>query len=395
MPGNAAHRNVALVVAAGRGHRLGGALPKQYLSLAGEPVLRHALRAFLTCPGIDKVAAVINPDDRGLFESATAGLALAPPISGGETRQQSVLRGLEALEPMAPERVLIHDAARPLVDHGTIGRVLSALQGAPGAIAGVPVTDTLKRAAGGTIGETVERANLWRAQTPQGFRFPEILAAHRALAKAGETGVTDDAAVAERAGLAVALVMGSDDNLKITTKDDLARAERLCAALEGEVRTGMGIDAHRFGPGDHLWLCGIKLPFDKTLAGHSDADVGLHAATDALLGAIGAGDIGLHFPPGDEKWRGAPSHLFLRHAADMVAGRGGRVLNLDITIVCERPRIGPHRESMAARVAEILGLARERVSVKATTTEQMGFTGRGEGIVAQAVATVRLPATGP
>jgi 2-C-methyl-D-erythritol 4-phosphate cytidylyltransferase/2-C-methyl-D-erythritol 2,4-cyclodiphosphate synthase len=382
--------NVALVVAAGRGLRVGGAVPKQYLRVGSQPILRRALGAFLSHRSIDKVAAVINPEDRDLFDAAAAGLDLLPPIDGGATRQESVLRGLEALVPVAPDRVLIHDAARPFVDAATIDRVLAGLDRAAGAIAGVPVTDTLKRGAGELVGETVDRTGLWRAQTPQGFRFADILEAHRAAAREGAMASTDDAAVAERARLAVALVLGSEDNLKITTDDDLKRAERMCAA-EAEVRTGLGFDAHRFGPGDHVWLCGIRIPFEKGLAGHSDADVGLHAATDALLGAIGAGDIGLHFPPSDEKWRGAPSRIFLRHAADLVAGRGGRVLNLDVTIVCERPRVGPHREAMTARVAEILGLAQERVSVKATTTEQMGFVGRGEGIAAQAVATVRLP----
>jgi 2-C-methyl-D-erythritol 4-phosphate cytidylyltransferase/2-C-methyl-D-erythritol 2,4-cyclodiphosphate synthase len=383
--------NVALVVAAGRGHRVGGALPKQYLRVGGQPILRRALGAFLSHRSIDKVAAVINPEDRDLFDAAVVGLDLLPPIAGGATRQESVLRGLEALVSVAPERVLIHDAARPFVDVATIDRVLAGLERTAGAIASVPVTDTLKRGSGGLIVETVDRTDLWRAQTPQGFRFADILEAHRSAAREGSAASTDDAAVAERAGLAVTLVMGSEDNLKITTDEDLKRAERMCGAGQVEVRTGMGIDAHRFGPGDHVWLCGVRIPFEKGLTGHSDADVGLHAATDALLGAIAAGDIGVHFPPSVEEWCGAPSHLFLRFAADKVAERGGRILNLDVTLICEQPRIGPHREAMVARVADILGLTTDRVSIKATTTEQMGFTGRAEGIAAQAVATVRLP----
>ena len=384
MPGN-----LALVVAAGRGHRLGGGTPKQYLPLAGLPLLRHSLAAFASHPRIDAVAAVIAADDRALYESAAAGLDLLPPIAGGATRQESVRNGLEALAAANPARVLIHDAARPFVDSTIIGRVLDALDRTPAAIAAVPVADTLKRAEKERIAATVERRDLWRAQTPQGFRFPAILEAHRAAAQGPE--LTDDAMVAERAGLAVTLVMGSEDNFKVTTAEDLKRAERFAAAL-GEIRTGTGFDAHRFAEGKSLWLCGIEIPFEKTLSGHSDADVGLHAATDALLGTIGAGDIGAHFPPSDPKWRGAASHRFLRFAADLIAQAGGTVVNLDITLICEQPRIGPHREAMVARVAEILGLPASRVSVKATTTEGMGFTGRGEGIAALAVAAVRLPA---
>ena len=397
MPGN-----VALVVAAGRGHRIGGETPKQYLPVGGEPILRYSLRAFAGHGRIDAVAAVINADDRALYDGAAAGLALLPPISGGATRRESVLRGLKALEPRAPDRVLIHDAARPFVDAATIDRVLAALEDAPGAIAAVPVADTLKRERGGKgeaerrIAATVPRAGLWRAQTPQGFDFAAILDAHRSLAGAGnQAEFTDDAAVAELAGLAVALVAGSEDNLKVTTADDLRRAERLAGAAGAEIRTGTGFDVHRFAAGDHVWLCGVWVPFDQGLAGHSDADVGLHALTDALLGAIGEGDIGIHFPPSDPKWRDASSQTFLRHAGDLVAARAGAIVNLDVTLICERPKIGPHRNAMTARIAEILGLERDRVSVKATTTERLGFTGRGEGIAAQAVATVRLAPSPP
>jgi 2-C-methyl-D-erythritol 4-phosphate cytidylyltransferase / 2-C-methyl-D-erythritol 2,4-cyclodiphosphate synthase len=380
---------IALIVAAGRGHRFGGPMPKQYRDLAGRPMLRYCVEAFLNHPNVDDVRVIIHPDDRALYDRAVEGLTLLEPVPGGAERQDSARLGLESLVPLKPSCVLIHDAARPFPDAYTIARAIAALDREPGAIVAVPVTDTLKRAGdGGAIEETVPREKLWRAQTPQAFRFDAILSAHRAAA--GHA-LTDDAAVAERAGLTVALVPGSEDNLKVTSEDDLARAaQRLAGA--GEARTGMGFDVHRFGPGDHVWLCGVKIGHTHGLLGHSDADVGLHAATDAILGAIGAGDIGQHFPPSDEKWRGAPSHVFLAHAADLVRKRGGAILNIDVTFICERPKIGPHRAAMSARTAEILGIAVERVSVKATTTERLGFTGRDEGMAAQAIATVRLPA---
>jgi 2-C-methyl-D-erythritol 4-phosphate cytidylyltransferase / 2-C-methyl-D-erythritol 2,4-cyclodiphosphate synthase len=379
---------IALVVAAGRGFRLGGPLPKQYLPLGGAAVLRYSVATFLAHPGVDHVRVVIHPDDRPLYDAAVAGLDLLPPVHGGAQRQDSVRNGLASLAEAAPDRVLIHDGARPFVDAATIDRVLAALQDHPGAIAALPIRDTVKRDSGGRIVDTVERRGLWRAQTPQGFGYSEIMAAHRA-AEGAE--LSDDAAVAEQAGLAVALVDGSEENFKVTTTDDLLRAERHLAMQRGDIRTGQGFDVHAFGAGDHVWLCGLKIPHGQGLVGHSDADVGLHALTDALLGALGAGDIGMHFPPSDPAWRGAPSHRFLRHAADLVAAAGGSVAHCDVTLICERPKIGPHREAMVARIAEILGLDPRRVSVKATTTEQLGFTGRGEGIAAQAIATVRLP----
>jgi 2-C-methyl-D-erythritol 4-phosphate cytidylyltransferase / 2-C-methyl-D-erythritol 2,4-cyclodiphosphate synthase len=379
---------IALVVAAGRGFRLGGPLPKQQLPLGGAAVLRYSVATFLAHPGVDHVRVVIHPDDRPLYDAAVAGLDLLPPVHGGAQRQDSVRNGLASLAEAAPDRVLIHDGARPFVDAATIDRVLAALQDHPGAIAALPIRDTVKRDSGGRIVDTVERRGLWRAQTPQGFGYSEIMAAHRA-AEGAE--LSDDAAVAEQAGLAVALVDGSEENFKVTTTDDLLRAERHLAMQRGDIRTGQGFDVHAFGAGDHVWLCGLKIPHGQGLVGHSDADVGLHALTDALLGALGAGDIGMHFPPSDPAWRGAPSHRFLRHAADLVAAAGGSVAHCDVTLICERPKIGPHREAMVARIAEILGLDPRRVSVKATTTEQLGFTGRGEGIAAQAIATVRLP----
>ena len=380
---------IALVVAAGRGTRLGGAQPKQYQPLAGRPLLRHSLATLAAHPAVDRVRVVYHPDDRDLYATAVAGLDLLPPVPGGAARQDSVRLGLESLESFSPERVLIHDAARPFVDAATIDRVLAALDATPGAIPALPVADTLKRGAEGKIVATLDRAQLFRAQTPQGFHYREILAAHRAAA--GEE-LSDDAAVAERAGLAVRLVAGSEDNLKVTAPEDFAHAERLIATAAGEFRTGQGFDVHAFGPGDHLWLCGIKVPHERGLIGHSDADVGLHALTDAILGALGDGDIGMHFPPSDPQWRNAPSHLFLRHAADLVRERGGSIVHADVTIICEKPRVGPHRAAMIARIAEILALPTGRVSVKATTTEQLGFTGRGEGMAAQAIVTLRLPA---
>jgi 2-C-methyl-D-erythritol 4-phosphate cytidylyltransferase / 2-C-methyl-D-erythritol 2,4-cyclodiphosphate synthase len=379
---------VALVVAAGRGTRLGAPLPKQYLPLAGKPLLRYSLETLARHPAIGHVRVVFDPDDHAHYEAASRGLDLLPPVAGGAARQDSVRLGLESLDSLAAERVLIHDGARPFLDTGTIDRVLTALDEAPGAIPALPLRDTVKRGAGGIVMDTLDRSSLWRAQTPQGFHYRPILAAHRAAAGSD---LSDDAAVAERAGLAVRLVAGSEENFKVTTGDDLLQAERLLAVRQGDIRTGQGFDVHAFGPGDHVWLCGVKIPHGQGLVGHSDADVGLHAVTDAILGALGAGDIGVHFPPGDAKWRGAPSHLFLRHAADLVAAAGGSIAHVDVTLICERPKIGPHRDAMVARMAEILAIEMRRVSVKATTTEKLGFTGRGEGIAGQAVATLRLP----
>jgi 2-C-methyl-D-erythritol 4-phosphate cytidylyltransferase/2-C-methyl-D-erythritol 2,4-cyclodiphosphate synthase len=378
----------ALIVAAGRGTRFGGALPKQYRPLAGGSVLRHAVAAFAMHPRIVGVQVVIREEDRGIFAEAVAGLAVMPPVPGGAERQDSVRLGLEALVPLDPGRVLIHDAARPCPDAAMIDRVLDALDRAPAAIPALPLGDTVKRVVDGTIRETVDRTQLWRAQTPQGFHFNAILAAHR---EAAGRMLTDDAAVAEAAGMAPVVVQGSEDNLKVTTAQDLAAAERLLRARTGDTRVGQGFDVHPFGPGDHIMVCGIAIPHDRSLVGHSDADVGLHALTDALLGAIGAGDIGMHFPPSEPRWRGAASDGFLAHAAALVRDRGGEITGVDVTIICERPKIAPHRARMIERVAAILGVPPARVSVKATTTERLGFTGRGEGIAAQAVATVRLP----
>lgn len=384
---------VALIVAAGRGTRFGARAdaPKQYLALAGASVLRYAAMAFTAHPRIGGVRVVIHGDDRAHYESATAGLALMAPVTGGATRHESVRLGLESLADSLPAKVLIHDAARPLVDEALIGRVIDALDSGDGAIPALPVADTLKLATGGIVTGTMPRDNVYRAQTPQGFRFAAILAAHRRAAKTTGHDFTDDAAIAEAAGVEVALVPGSEANLKITTDDDLDRAEALLAA-GAEYRTGYGFDVHAFDPArpGPLRLCGVDVPHDHRLTGHSDADVGLHALTDALLGAIAAGDIGTHFPPSDPKWKGADSAIFLAHAAKLVGAAGGRIVHADVTLICEAPRVGPHRDAMRARIATILGIEEARVSVKATTTETLGAIGRGEGLAAQAVATVAL-----
>jgi 2-C-methyl-D-erythritol 4-phosphate cytidylyltransferase/2-C-methyl-D-erythritol 2,4-cyclodiphosphate synthase len=381
----------ALIVAAGRGSRFGGPLPKQYALLEGRPVLRHTLEAYLSAPAIGRLRVVIAPGDRAHYQAAVQGLDLPAPVLGGASRQQSVLNGLEALTGEAPGFVAVHDAARPFVRAADIAACLAAAStaGIDGAVLGVRLADTIKRVdAAGAIVDTVPRANLWRAQTPQVFRYAALLEAHRTAAALGQseaTALTDDAAVAERAGLKVVMVEGSEDNRKITTADDLARNVAM------ETRTAFGFDVHGFGPGSTVMLGGVSIPHTHTLAGHSDADVALHALTDAILGTIGAGDIGKHFPPSDPQWRGVSSDRFLRHAVGLLAARGGRVVHLDLTLVCEAPRIGPHRDAMVASIARIALVDPDRVSVKATTTEKLGFTGRREGIAAQAVATVEIP----
>jgi 2-C-methyl-D-erythritol 4-phosphate cytidylyltransferase/2-C-methyl-D-erythritol 2,4-cyclodiphosphate synthase len=378
---------VALIVAAGRGHRFGAELPKQYLDLGGRKVLAHSLAAFATHPEITGVRAVIHPDDRLLYDLAAHGLSVMAPVHGGAARQDSVRLGLESLADNPPDYVLIHDGARPFIEAGVISRMIAALKDHAGAIPAIPVADTLKRGENGMIVGTQDRANLWRAQTPQAFRYKDILAAHQAMA--GQE-LTDDAAVLEAHGQHVALVLGDENNVKITTRRDLELAEaRFQRPLM--TRTGNGYDVHKFKDGgDHVWLCGVKVPHNQGLEGHSDADVALHALTDALLGAIGAGDIGLHFPPTDMRWKGASSDQFLAHAASLVRAKGGKIVHVDVTIVCERPKVGPHRPAMLARLAEILGIEQGRISVKATTTEGLGFTGRKEGIAAMATATVGL-----
>ncbi|HZH27024.1 MAG TPA: bifunctional 2-C-methyl-D-erythritol 4-phosphate cytidylyltransferase/2-C-methyl-D-erythritol 2,4-cyclodiphosphate synthase [Azospirillaceae bacterium] len=380
-------RTTALVVAAGTGQRFGGDVPKQYMRLGGRPILRRTVEALAACPDVSDILVVVHPDHGDLYATAVDGLDLPPPVSGGDTRQISVRNGLERLaaEAAPPDRVLIHDAARPLIDPGTVARVVAALDEGPAALAAAPVVDTLKRGRDGMVAGTVDRAGLWQAQTPQGFHLDAILDAHRRFP---DLGATDDAALAEAAGLPVRLVPGTPDNFKVTTMADLARAERLLGG--GEYRTGLGYDVHRFGPGDHVVLCGVRVPHDRGVVAHSDGDVAFHAITDALLGTIGAGDIGTHFPPSDERWRGADSGQFVRHAAALVAAAGGTLVHVDVSIVCERPKIGPHRAAMLAWLGELLGLPADRIGLKATTSEGLGFTGRREGLAAQAIVTVRF-----
>ncbi len=382
---------VALVVASGRGVRFGGDRPKQYLPLAGKPLLRYCLERFCRHSRIDRVRTVMHSDDTAFYAEAAGNLEVLEPVLGGATRQESVRLGLESLADDPPELVLIHDGVRPLLGAAVIDRVLDGLRTHFAVLPALPVTDTLKRSGDDTVTRTVDRTGLFRAQTPQGFAYDRILEAHRRFA--GEA-LTDDAALAEAHGLTVALVAGDEDNVKITEPADLARAERLLRT-SSQCCTGLGFDVHRLAPGEGLVLLGVQIACALRLLGHSDADVGLHALTDALLGTIGAGDIGSHFPPTEARWSGADSAMFLTHARDLVLAAGGRIEHVDITLICEQPRIGPHRAAMVARVAELLGLAANRVSVKATTTEHLGFTGRGEGIAAQAVASVRLPESAP
>ncbi len=373
-------RVAAILLAAGTGSRFGGAVPKQFLPLLGVPVVRHAAAAL--APHV----TWLQPVGDGALEAALAGVAHLPPVPGGETRQASVRAGLDALAPHAPDVVLIHDGARPVIPPGTIPALLAALTDAPGAIPAAPVTDTLKRGSPGRIEGTVSREGLYRAQTPQAFRFDAIVQAHRAATQEA----TDDAALLEALGLAVARVEGAESNVKITRPEDLARVTAHLAATLLP-RVGTGFDVHRFAPDRPLILCGVQVPHPLGLAGHSDADVGIHALCDAIYGALAEGDIGRHFPPSQAAWKDADSARFLRHAAARIAARGGVLAHADVTLICERPKIGPHADAMRARLAELLGTGIDRVSVKATTTERLGFAGRGEGIAAQAAATVLLP----
>jgi 2-C-methyl-D-erythritol 4-phosphate cytidylyltransferase/2-C-methyl-D-erythritol 2,4-cyclodiphosphate synthase len=380
-------RLAILIVAAGKGVRAGAAQPKQYARLLGKPMLRWTLEAFADYPDA-LIQVMVGPDQTDLYEQAVAGLNLRPVGFGGATRQETVRRGLELLEPEAPDYVLIHDAARPFVSKSLIDGVIDALEaGADGAVPHVPVSDTLRKLENGKW-VTVPREGLLRAQTPQGFRFAPILKAHRDHA---DEEVTDDTALAELDGLKIVATLGETNNMKVTTPEDFTTAQIFLAARLGDTRTATGFDVHKFGPGDHIWLGGIKIPHTEGLVGHSDADVALHALTDALLGTIADGDIGMHFPPTDERWRGATSSIFLDHAAGLLRAKGGTIVHVDVTVICERPKVGPHREAMRAKIAEILKLELSRVSVKATTTEGLGFTGRREGIAAEAIATVRLP----
>lgn len=388
----AAPRAAAIIVAAGRGLRAGGGGPKQYRTLAGKTVIARAMTPFCSHPGILAVQPVINPDDADIFAAAMSGLAHRPAVAGGATRQASVHAGLEALAADPPDVVLIHDAARAFVTPEVISRAIAAAQATGAAIPVIAVADTIKITnAKGMIEATPDRASLRIAQTPQAFRFDVILEAHRRAAREGRDDFTDDAALAEWAGLTVATFEGDAANMKLTTAEDFAREEARLGAMLGDVRTGIGYDVHAFGDGDHLMICGVRIPHSRGFLAHSDGDVGLHTLVDAILGALADGDIGSHFPPSDPKWKGAASDQFLKYAVDRVAARGGRISHLDLTLICEAPKIGPHRDAMRARIAEITGLPIHRIAVKGTTSERLGFTGRQEGIAAMATATVRLP----
>ncbi len=371
-------RFAAIIVAAGTGSRAKQALPKQYVSWRGRPVLRHSAEALLAA-GADRIVIAIAPDAKDLAREATAGLENILFVEGGATRRASVAAGLEALAIDPPENVLVHDAARPSVPFAVVERVLSALVDHPGAIPALPLVDTIARAENGLMTGQEDRSALARVQTPQGFRFADILAAHRAWDSASEP--TDDAQVLRASGGEVAIVEGSEKLAKLTFAEDFAMQA-------APVRTGTGFDVHRLAEGEELWLGGLRIEHDKGLAGHSDADVALHALVDAILGAIGNGDIGTHFPPSDEKWRGAASGQFLAHAVSLASDAGYRIGNLDLTIICEAPKIGPHKDAMREKIADLAGIQTDAVSVKATTTEMLGFTGRGEGIAAQAAATL-------
>ena len=382
----------AVVVAAGQGLRAGGEIPKQFRRIAGETLLERALSVFAEASDVTFVQPVIRPNDVDLVRRLTRGMNVLEPVAGGATRQASVRAGLEALVSCTPDIVLVHDAARPFASASLITRAIEAAEKTGAAIPALPVTDTVKRIDNaGTIEATLDRNSIRLVQTPQAFAFPALFDAHRRALAQGRDDFTDDAALAEWAGIKVSVFAGEPGNIKFTTPEDFARAEAIQSAGLGDVRTGSGLDVHAFGPGDHVTLGGIRIPHAQALTGHSDADVALHALTDAILGALADGDIGAHFPPSDPQWRGASSDRFLTFAVERVRARGGRIAHLDLTIVCEAPRIGEHRDRMRANIANLAGIGIARVGVKATTSEKLGFTGRGEGIAAYATATIRLP----
>lgn len=385
-------RTAAIIVAAGRGLRAGAGGPKQFRSIGGQTVLSRAMSPFCMHPQIVAVQPVRNRDDADIFPQAAGGLTYQPPVDGGATRQISVRAGLEALVAQAPDIVLIHDAARAFVTEAVISRAIDAALVTGAAIPVIPVTDTVKLVSEtGSVEATPSRAHLRIAQTPQAFRFDAILEAHRRAAQEGRDDFTDDSALAEWAGLTVATFEGDVANMKLTTPEDFAREEARLGAMLGDIRTGTGYDVHALTDGDHLMLCGVRVPFNRGFLAHSDGDVGLHAIVDAILGALADGDIGSHFPPSDPKWKGAASDQFLAYAVDLVKSRGGRIAHLEVTLICEAPKVGPLREAMRARIVEITGVPLSRVAVKATTSERLGFTGRQEGIAATASATIRLP----
>src|ERR1700690_1956935 len=381
---------VAAGIVAGRGGvRAGGGVPKQFRQIGGATMIRQSLVTLLEHPEVDVVQPVIHPEDVEMFRSSAVALELLPPVFGGATRQASVRAGLEALAPCQPAIVLIHGAARPFASAELFSRAIAAAEQSGAAIPALPVTDTVKTVdAAGWVDKTLDRNTLRLVQTPQSFVFPALLEAHRRAAVAGRDDFTDDAAIAEWAGLKVSIFEGEPGNIKITNAGDFARAKSMQYAALGHVRIGTGIDVHAFGPGDHVTLGGIRIAHDRALTGHSDADVVLHALVDAILGALAEGDIGVHFPPSDPQWRGASSDRFLAFAIERLRARGGRIAHLDINVVCEAPRIGPHRDAMRARIAEVAGIDVSRVAVKATTSEKLGFIGRSEGMAAFAIATI-------
>lgn len=385
----------AVVVAGGSGLRAGGEKPKQYQLIGGRPVIWWTLKAFLGHPGVAHVQPVIGEGHEEMFAESVAGLDLPPPVTGGSTRQDSCRIGVESVSRHAPDKVLIHDAARPFVSLDLISHVIAWLDQFPAVIPGMPVAETLKLAPGGIVSRTVDRAGMWTAQTPQGFHFKTILAAHRKAQAEATANLTDDASVAEHAGISIAMIPGRIENRKLTTAEDIVLANRELNTQQHDalpdVRTGQGVDIHGFEPGDHVTLCGVAIPHAMKLSGHSDADAPLHALTDAILGAIGEGDIGHHFPPSDPQWKGAPSRIFLEKAVALLEARGGRIANVDITILAEAPKIAPHIAAMKQVLGPMLRIGPDRIGIKATTMESLGAIGRREGIMASAIATVRLP----
>lgn len=385
----------AVIVAGGSGLRAGGEKPKQYQLIGGRPVIWWTLKAFLGHPGVAHVQPVIGEGHEEMFAESVAGLDVPLPVIGGSTRQDSCRIGVEAVERHDPTKVLIHDAARPFVSQDLISHVIAWLERFAAVIPGMPVAETLKYAPGGVVSRTVDRAGIWTAQTPQGFTYQAILAAHRRAQAEATANLTDDASVAEHAGIVISMIPGRHENRKLTTAEDIDIANRDMTARKLEnlpdIRVGQGIDIHPFDTGDAVTLCGVAIPFTHRLQGHSDADVAMHALTDAILGAIGEGDIGTHFPPSDPQWKGAPSRIFLARAMELIEAKGGLIANVDITILAEAPKIAPHVPAMRAILAPLLRIDPSRIAIKATTMEKLGAIGRREGIMASATATVRLP----
>jgi 2-C-methyl-D-erythritol 4-phosphate cytidylyltransferase / 2-C-methyl-D-erythritol 2,4-cyclodiphosphate synthase len=397
LPSEGAERKIAVVlVAAGRGERAGSVSegPKQYRLIGGRSIIAHTIDALLRHSSIGPIAVVIHPDDEDLFHQSVAAHHQILVVHGGATRQVSTYMGLLALRALSPDFVMIHDAVRPFVDHALLNRIMISLEKGGGVIPAVAISDTIKQVDSALlILATVPRTHLYGAQTPQAFSYDDILAAHERASAAGSLEFTDDASIAEYAGIPVRIVEGSAENVKLTWKRDIEMADQTLSARFPDVRVGNGYDVHAFEKGTHVTLCGVGIPHTAKLSGHSDADVALHALTDALLATRGAGDIGTHFPPSDKKWKGAASRIFVEHAVRLVKDAGGRIANADVTLICEAPKIGPHREAMIMALSGMLGVDPERISVKATTNEKLGFIGRGEGIAAIATVSVVYPGT--